>query len=221
MNARSFSLLGCRVDALGLNAALKAILERIDDVRAGEAEPASIVTIGTEMIVRAQHDEIFRLTLQKATFSLCDTIGVLLASRLRGGPLRERVVGVTLAQLLCERLAKRGQSVYFFGAAGDTAEAAAIGLKLQYPQLQIAGYRNGFFRSDESAAIAGTIRASGATLLLVALGSPKQEEWIAKYLPQTGCAAAIGVGGAFDVFSGRVIRAPKVWQSMVLNGSIA
>jgi len=217
MKSTSFTLLGCRVDALGLNAAVKAILETIDDVHAGTGKPAFVVTIGTEMIVRAQYDEIFRKTLDQATFSLCDTIGVLAASRLRGGPLRERVVGVSLAERLCELLAKRNESVYFFGAANDTAEAAAIGLKIRYPHLQIAGYRNGYFKSDESSAIAATIRESGATLLLVALGSPKQEEWIAKHLAQTGCAVAIGVGGAFDVFSGRVRRAPQFWQASGLE----
>ncbi len=217
MKPHSFQLLGCRVDALGLNAAVKAILEAIDDVHAGHGEPAFVVTIGTEMIVRAQHDEIFRQTLARARFSLCDTIGVLLASRLRGGPLRERVVGVTLAERLCELLAKRGDSVYFLGAAGDTAEAAAIGLKIRYPGLQIAGSRDGFFRFEESSEVAQTIRATGATLLLVALGSPKQEEWIDRHLRETGCAVAIGVGGAFDVFSGRVPRAPAAWQMLGLE----
>lgn len=217
MIPRSLRLLGCRVDALGMTGAIKAILETIDDVHAGKAAPAMVVTIGTEMIVRAQHDEIFRRTLDRAKFSLCDTIGVLIASRLRGGPLRERVVGVTLAERLCDILGKRDQAVYFFGASGDTAEAAAIGLKIKYPMLFIAGHRNGYFKSNESSAIAATIRQSGATLLLVALGSPKQEEWIAKYLPETGCAVAIGVGGAFDVFSGRVARAPRFWQATGLE----
>ncbi len=212
MKAQSFSLLGCRVDALTLNGAVKAILERIDDVHAGTAEPASVVTIGTEMIVRAQHDEIFRKTLEQADFSLCDTIGVLLASKVRGGPLKERVVGVALAERLCELLGKRDQGVFFLGAAGDTAEAAAIGMKIRYPSMLIAGYRNGYFSAEDSAGIAGIIRRSGATLLLVALGSPKQEEWIAKHLAATGCAVAIGVGGAFDVFSGRTQRAPRFWQ---------
>ena len=217
MNAQSFNLLGCRVDALGLNSAVKAMLATIDDVKAGSGEPAFVVTIGTEMVVRAQRDEIFRRTLAQAKYSLCDTIGVLIASRLRGGPLRERVTGVALAERLCELLAKRGESVYFFGAAGDTAEAAAIGLKIRYPLLQIAGHRNGYFASDQSSAIAAAVRESGATLLLVALGSPKQEEWIAKHLADTGCAVAIGVGGAFDVFSGRVRRAPPFWQASGLE----
>jgi N-acetylglucosaminyldiphosphoundecaprenol N-acetyl-beta-D-mannosaminyltransferase len=208
----TFTLLGCRIDAFGLNSAVKAILQTIDDRYTGAGKPAFVVTIGTEMIVRAQENEIFRLVLNQATFSLCDTIGVLLASRLRGGPLRQRVTGVALAERLCELLAKRNESVFFFGAKGDTAEAAAIGMKIKFPNLQIAGYRDGYFSPGESGAIAAEIRASGATMLLVALGSPKQEEWIVKHLAATGCAVAIGVGGAFDVFSGRTKRAPHFWQ---------
>lgn len=212
MKAGQFTVLGCRVDALDLPGSVNLILQAIDEYRIGAGKPAFVVTIGTEMIVRAQRDEVFRSTLEGATFSLCDTIGVLLASRLRGGPLRKRVVGVVLVERLCELLAKRGDSVYFFGARGDTAEAAAIGLKIRYPQLRIAGHRDGYFRLDESAAIAAEIRASGATMLLVALGSPRQEEWIAQHLAATGAAVAIGVGGAFDIFSGRVRRAPPIWQ---------
>jgi N-acetylglucosaminyldiphosphoundecaprenol N-acetyl-beta-D-mannosaminyltransferase len=205
----SVEILGCRLDLLDQNEATEAILRFARD---GSA--AVIVTLGTEMVVYAQHDPEFREVLNASALSLCDTVGVLTVARQRGAPLRERVTGVELVEKLCQRAAKEGLPVYFLGGAeGVAADAAAI-MEVRNPGLIVAGTRNGFFSREEESAIVDSIRASGARIVFVGLGSPRQELWLARNLSATGCGAGIGIGGSFDVISGRVKRAPMIWRQL-------
>lgn len=201
-------MLGCRVDAIGRDEAVSSIAQLAN---AGGA--ALVVTLGVEMVMAAQSNEQFRRTINGAAIVTCDTIGLLLASRQRGGPLRERVTGVELVDALAARSAARGDvRLYLLGGAGDTAARAAEALRRRYPGVSIAGARDGYFRPEESDAVAVAIRASGANVLLAGLGSPKQELWLARYLSLTGCGAGIGIGGSLDVQAGNVERAPAFFQ---------
>lgn len=203
----TLEILGCRLDLLDPERATDRIL---DFARQGSG--AQVVTLGTEMVVYAQRDESFRNVVNGSALSLCDTVGLLAVARRRGATLRSRVTGVELVERLCERAAGEGIPVYFLGGAeGVAADAAAI-LEARFPGLVVAGTRNGYFMSEDEPQIAGAIRASGAKLLFVGLGSPRQEFWLARNLAGTGCGAGIGVGGSFDVLSGRVERAPIAWQ---------
>jgi N-acetylglucosaminyldiphosphoundecaprenol N-acetyl-beta-D-mannosaminyltransferase len=165
------------------------------------------------MVMYAQRDARFRALVNRASLVICDTIGILLASKIRNGPLRERVTGVDLIGPLVERSARSNDlRLFFFGGAPGIAERAATMLRQQYPGAQIAGTCDGFFAPPQSATIAATIAASGANVLLVGLGSPKQEFWIDEFLAATKCGVAMGVGGSFDVMAGMVTRAPLIWQ---------
>ena len=201
-------MLGCRVDAVGPAEALARIV-----TFANRDGAALVVTLGVEMVMLAQRDEEFRRIVNGAALVTCDTIGLLLASRLRGGPLRERVTGVELTGALAARSASHGDvRLYLLGSAGDTARRAADALRRAYPGAAIAGARDGYFAEDDSAAVAAAVRASGANVLLAGLGSPKQEKWLARHLAATGCGAGIGIGGTLDVFAGNVVRAPAFFR---------
>jgi N-acetylglucosaminyldiphosphoundecaprenol N-acetyl-beta-D-mannosaminyltransferase len=205
----SIEILGCRLDLIDADEATDRIMHFVRD-RTG----AQVVTLGTEMVVYAQRDDAFRDIVNRCALSLCDTVGLLAAARRRGAVLRDRVTGVELVEHLCARASRDGVAVYFFGGAeGVAADAAAI-LETRFPGLRVAGTRNGFFSSEEESAIAGAIRSSGAGLLFVGLGSPRQEMWLARNLEATGCGAGVGVGGSFDVLSGRVPRAPVMWRRL-------
>jgi N-acetylglucosaminyldiphosphoundecaprenol N-acetyl-beta-D-mannosaminyltransferase len=206
------TILGCRLDTLDADAATDAILRF-----AREGAGAQVVTLGTEMVVHAQHDARYRDVVNACALSLCDTVGLLAVARSRGADLRDRVTGVELLEHLCARAAKEGVRVFLFGGAPGVAERAAQELKRRYPGLPVAGTRNGYFAADESPRIAAEIRASGAQLLFAGLGFPKQEFWLAEYLKSTGCGAGIGVGGSFDVISGNLERAPERWRTMGLE----
>ena len=209
---KSVKILGCRLDAIDADAATEQILRF-----AREGAGAQVITLGTEMVVHAQHDERYREVVNACALSLCDTIGLLAVARSRGANLRDRVTGVELIDHLCARAAKEGISIFLFGAAPGIADRAGEELQRRYPGLRIAGTRNGYFSADESAQIAREIRASGAQLLFAGLGFPKQEYWLAEHLKETGCGAGIGVGGSFDVISGNVERAPERWRKLGLE----
>jgi N-acetylglucosaminyldiphosphoundecaprenol N-acetyl-beta-D-mannosaminyltransferase len=206
----SIDILGCRVDAVDRASAV----ERIAALANGTT-PSIVVTLGVEMVMYAQRDRRFRALIAQSALSLCDTIGLLLASRVRGGPLHERVTGVDLLGPLAQRSARTGDlRLYLFGGAPGVAEAAAGSLAAAHPGVRIAGSRNGYFAPEDSAAIAAAIAASGANAVLVGLGSPKQEFWLDENLRATGCGVGIGVGGSFDVLAGTAARAPHVMQRL-------
>ena len=204
----SFYVLGCRIDAASRDEAVTRIV-----ALAHSGPPGLVVTLGVEMVMAAQRDTAFRDVVNGSALVTCDTIGLLLASRLRGGPLRERVTGVALVDALAARSASAGDvRLYLLGGGGDTAVRAADVLRRMHPGVVIAGARDGYFRPEESDDVATAVRASGANVLLAGLGSPKQELWLHRYLAATGCGAGIGVGGSFDVYAGNVERAPALFQ---------
>lgn len=206
-------ILGCRVDPIGRDAAVERIAELAN---AGGA--AVVVTLGVEMVMAAQRNAAFRTVVNAAAVVTCDTVGLLVASRLRRGPLRERVTGVELVGALATRSTSVGDvRLYLLGSKGDTAQRAADALRGAYPGVQIVGARDGYFREDESAAVAAAVAASGANVLLVGLGSPKQELWLSRWLPMTGCGVGIGIGGSLDVYAGNVERAPALVQRLGLE----
>lgn len=169
------------------------------------------------MIVHAQKDRTFRSIVNNAALSLCDTVGVLYAARLHDAYIQEPVTGVDIIAPLCEVLVREELSVYFLGAKGDTAARAAAAMQKQYPQLRVAGARDGYFSPAEDAAVAAHVAQSGAHMLLVGMGFPRQEYFIAQRLRETGCRLAMGVGGSFDVLAGNVQRAPASLRRLHLE----
>lgn len=208
----SVQILGCRLDDVDADEATQRIMA-LAQSNAG----AQVVTLGTEMAVYAQRDPEFRRVVNAAALSVCDTIGLLMVARRRGAALRERVTGVELIEHLCRAAAQTGDAVYFLGGAPGIAQRAAAELLRRFPGLNVAGTRDGFFPQNDSERIAQSVRESGARLLFVGLGSPRQELWIAKYARAAGVGAAIGVGGSFDVVSGNVERAPAAWRNLNLE----
>ena len=204
---RSVRVLGCRVDAIDVAGAVARIV-----ALAGDTKPSLVVTLGTEMVVRARTDARFRDVVNRSALSLCDTIGVLFAARLWGARIPERVAGVELIDPLCAAFAREGISVYLVGAKGDTAERAACVLRERYPTLVIAGARDGYFGPSQDESVADAIARTGARVALLGLGSPRQELWIDAQLARAGCAVGIGIGGSFDVLAGNVARAPDAWR---------
>jgi N-acetylglucosaminyldiphosphoundecaprenol N-acetyl-beta-D-mannosaminyltransferase len=200
----SIEILGCRVDAVGPEDALERIV-----ALSRSSHPSIVVTLGTEMVVEAQHNAAFRAQVNAAALSLCDTVGLLWASRLRRGPLRERVAGVELVEKLAQRSASDDVALYFLGGVDGVAECAALAMFERYPGARIAGWHHGYFTEEQTPAVAATIASSGARVLCLGLGSPRQELWLGEHLAACGAAVGIGVGGSFDILSGRSARAPR------------
>ncbi|MEM9147415.1 MAG: WecB/TagA/CpsF family glycosyltransferase [Pseudomonadota bacterium] len=158
--------------------------------------------------IAARHKSYAR-TLRAAEYLLPDGSGISLAARLSGGRLRENLNGTDLFLPLCRAAAAHGKSVYLLGAAPGVASIAARRAKQSVPGLSIAGTQHGYFKPAEADAVIEDINASGADILLVAMGVPLQELWIETHRDRLKPSLLMGVGAQFDFHSGRISRAPQ------------
>lgn len=179
----------------------------------------SIYTPNPEIIMLAKQDECFHKILEQADLVVPDGIGVVIASKLKkGDKLPERVAGYDLVQNTMKDAVKEGYKYYFFGSKPGISQEAAIKMREAHPGIQIVGTRDGYFKPEDEADIIADINASGANILLVALGAPKQEKWIeANRHLMPNVRVAVGVGGSLDVMSGQVKRAPLAFQKLGLE----
>ena len=210
--AERVNILGIDVDAVTMAEAVD-VVRRAMDTRAG----VMVATANAEMLMRATHDEELRRILNASALVVPDGAGTVWAARHLGHAMPERVAGYDLAQELLRRAPAEGHSVYFFGSAPGVAEKAKAKAEQLYPGIEIVGVRNGFFSLADNAAIIAEIRAARPDLLLVALGVPKQEKWIAAHLAELDVPVAIGVGGTLDVMAGVMKRAPHWMQKAKLE----
>lgn len=178
-----------------------------------------IVTPNSEIVMNATRDSELKMLIEEAGLIIPDGIGLVYASKIIGQPLTERVTGVDFLSQVLGYLEETGKSVYLLGSKPaneerpSVAELAGQNMLKKYPNLKIAGTRDGYFKKEEEAAIVEEINASGADFLCVALGAPKQEKFIYEHKNEfTNVKAGIGVGGSLDVWAGTVKRAPKFYQ---------
>ena len=210
--AERVNILGVDVDAVTMAEAVD-VVRRAMDTRAG----VMVATANAEMLMRATHDEELRRILNASALVVPDGAGTVWAARHLGHAMPERVAGYDLAQELLRCAPAEGRRVYFFGSAPGVAEKAKAKAEQLYPGIEIVGVRNGFFSPADNAAIIAEIRAARPDLLLVALGVPKQEKWIAAHLAELDVPVAIGVGGTLDVMAGVMKRAPHWMQKAKLE----
>ena len=176
-------------------------------VREGGAH--QIATVNPEFVMAARRDPAFRAVLEGADLCLPDGVGITLAARYLGRPLRERVAGVDLVEALAARAAREGWRLFLLGAAPGVADRVASVLTARYPGLTVAGTHAGSPRREEEEDIVRRVRDARSDILLVAYGAPAQDLWLARNLARTGAKVGVGVGGAFDYIAGVVPRAPR------------
>lgn len=173
------------------------------------------VAINPEKIYWAQRKPALMAALHQAQMAICDGVGAAWAARLLHGVSVPRCTGVDLFKHLLAAAAQRGWGVYLLGASEESSAGAAAALRAQWPALRIVGRQNGYF--DDSTAVVEAINASGAQLLFVAMGSPRQELWITEHRERLAVPLCMGVGGTLDVFSGTARRAPEFWRRVGLE----
>ena len=187
------------------------VLQRCRDfITSGE--PHHVVTCDAISLVRAQTDPDLLGILREADLVTADGAGVVWAARMLGLEVPARLSGVDLVGSVCGLAAKEGFRVYLLGAQPGVADEAAQRLQARHPTLQVAGCHHGYFTPDEEPALLQDIRFREPQVLFVGLGAPKQDTWIHAHLADLGIPLAMGVGGSFDVISGRVPRSPQWMQ---------
>lgn len=174
-----------------------------------------VVTPNSEIVYACRDTSGLSELLNRAALVLPDGIGVVYASRILGRPLKQKVAGIDFAAGLAAELARAGRSLFLLGAKPGVAEQAAERLKETCPGLVIAGVHDGYFQEDGP--IVAEIAQSGADVVFVCLGVPKQEFWMAANGQATGAKILVGLGGSLDVFAGVSKRAPDIWVRLGLE----
>ncbi len=219
-NDERTKILGVELDDVSLEEADRLIIAHLKH----GSEFATVFTPNSDIIERCRRDKSGSLLAlyNSASLSVPDGIGVVKASRLLKTPLTERVAGIELAERLLQSAAEAQISVYFLGGADGIAEKAAKEMQRRTGKLQIVGTHGGYFEKcgDANDCVIADIAKSGAKLLFVCLGAPEQEKWISEnavLLAEAGVLCAVGLGGSFDVWSGKVKRAPRIVRSLGLE----
>lgn len=180
-------------------------------------QPHQIITANPIMIMAGLDDPAYMKMMKEAELIVPDGTGVVWAAGYVGNPVKERVPGFDLIHELMRTGEARGWRVYLVGASDEVIQAAADRLLEMYPRLPLVGFRNGFFGENEDESVIQTIRDCKPDILLVGRSAATQEPWIAKYKEKLAVPVMMGVGGSFDVLSGKLKRAPKLFLKLRLE----
>jgi N-acetylglucosaminyldiphosphoundecaprenol N-acetyl-beta-D-mannosaminyltransferase len=205
-------VLNGRFDALTASEAVEAVA---DTIASGACGYLCTVNVAILMMMRAN----FRLQrfVERARWVVADGQPLVWASRLAGAPIPERVTGLDLIDALSARAERDGFGVALLGASDDVVQRASAALLAKYPRLRVCAALSGYFADGEARERVRAISRSGAELLFVGMGVPRQERFIEDHFRELGVNVALGVGGSFEVLAGRRRRAPALAQRMGLE----
>ena len=212
MKIDTVHILGVGVARMGMSQVLDWIRMMIDQGR-----PRHIVTANAEIIYKAYREPDFGRLLGNADLVTPDGSGVVWAARILGRPVPERVTGIDLITRLFASAEEKGWKIYFLGAKPEVVEKAVLNTLGKFPRLQVCGYHHGYFYQEEEEKVVSNIVGEAPHILLAALGVPKQEQFIQRYIKELNVPVSIGVGGSFDVLAGVAERAPEIMQKYGLE----
>lgn len=206
------------IDFAGVKVDNLTMLEALEKVGfyLSENKPHLIVTPNPEMIVACQQDADLKQILNTADLRVPDGISMVVVSRIKGMPLKERVSGIDLMLEIINAYAK-DKKIYLLGGAPDIAKEAALALARKFPWINVIGTHDGYFKVQDESKLIQEIRDLQPDMLFVGLGAGKQEKWLHRYLPQIKVPLAMTIGGSLDVISGRKKRAPIWLQKLYIE----
>lgn len=188
------------------------ILNNINWLIQNDKKGNNIMAVNAEKIMAAQKDKFLLNCLENATFLIPDGAGATVALKVIHSVKTERIPGADLMHYICSESAKSGYKIFIYGATEESNSKAVVKLKEMYPGINIVGRSNGYVVPNSMDQLVKSINTSGAQILFVGLGSPKQEKWIAEYLPRLNVNICQGVGGTLDTIAGTVKRAPYFFR---------
>ena len=213
MNDR-LEILKIWVDPVDMDGALARVRNYLNQ---GD-RPHAVLAVNPEKNFSVPRDPGLYEVFRRADLLIPDGVGVVLAARLLHGVRISRVPGVALMEKICALAAAEGHKIFIYGAKEEVNQKATEELVRRYPGLEVAGRSNGYVKDDGMPELVDQINRSGARVLFLALGSPKQEMWFAAHGPNLDQVRVVqGIGGTLDVVAGNVKRAPEWWQNRGLE----
>lgn len=200
----TFNLLGVSISNLTIEDSLSKVNEAIES-----NTPTQFAFVNPDCLNKAYKDVDYTQTLESLPTVFADGIGIRVACKMMDIGLRDNVNGTDLFPLMCEQACKNNQSFYFLGGAPGVTDTMVEKLKEKFPTLNIAGHQHGYFEDEQTQQVIQEINDSGADILLVGFGAPKQEAWLAEHHADLTPSVRMGVGGLFDFYSDRISRAPR------------
>lgn len=201
------TILGVQVNTENYDELIPKVFRNIEDKK-----KSLVVAINPEKLMKAKEDPGLKALLNRAEFQIPDGIGVIIASKLKKGSISSRITGIDMMDRIVREAARTGRAVFLYGAKPGVADKAAQQLKQTYPDLIVAGTQDGY--ESDTSKVLETINKAKPDILFVAMGSPKQEQWIEQHRDNLHPTLYQGVGGSFDVLAGNVKRAPAAFQRM-------
>ncbi|MGK6315671.1 WecB/TagA/CpsF family glycosyltransferase [Neorhizobium sp. DT-125] len=209
LSSRKIEFLGCPMHGITMEETLGLAEEAMREKR-----PLHHVVVNVAKLITMRKNAELHEDVVGADLINVDGVGVLWGARLCGVELPERVAGVDIMLKLFGLCARRGYRPYLLGAEQPVLDAVALRLSTDHPRLKIAGMRNGYFKPEDEEGIVRAINDSGADCLLVAMPTPRKERFLKKYRHVLKPSFVMGVGGSFDVYGGKVSRAPRLVQAL-------
>ncbi len=211
-----------KVNILSVNFEIKSKTEQLATVkdRLNRGLVTKIFTPNPQILLHAAKDKKALDILHSSDINLPDGVGILIAAKLLGGDIPERISGIDFAEELLHLAAEKGYSVFLLGGKSGRAHKAERSLLEKIPHLNICGCHNGYFnkKGAENEKVKKIIEQAHPDFLFVCLGSPIQEEWIINNLSSLpSVKLAIGLGGSIDVWSGKLKRAPSLLRAYGLE----
>lgn len=212
MSFERCNILGVPINNITLDEATSVVVSYLDS-----DEKNMIFTPNPEFVMNALDDERFMKILNESSLNIADGIGIVIGGKILGYKIKERVAGFDLVQSVFNKIKNTDKTVYFLGSNEENINLAKKMMEQKHKGLKIVGVRNGYFKDEEGKLIIEEINKLSPDLLLVGLGSPRQEKWIYDNKNIIRAKVMMGIGGSFDVMSGNVKRAPKIFINLNLE----
>ncbi|WP_010278950.1 WecB/TagA/CpsF family glycosyltransferase [Paenibacillus senegalensis] len=212
MKFQTVTIFGVPFSKMSLNETVEYLTNAIQEKR-----PHQVITANPIMVMEARKNNEYLDMMKRAELIVPDGAGIVWAANYVGEPVAERVTGFELLHELLKVGEKHRWKVYLLGASPDIIQAAADKLKQQYPLINFAGIRDGYFGPEQDEEIIADIQGKEPDLLLVGRSADRQEPWIDKYKHRLQVPVMMGVGGSYDVISGKLKRAPQWFIRMRLE----
>ncbi|MGB9114627.1 WecB/TagA/CpsF family glycosyltransferase [Bradyrhizobium sp.] len=207
-----YEIFDCPIDVL-TKAETVAIVREAMKIR----KPMTHVALNVAKLVNMRFDPVLAEDVKNSDLIGIDGMGIVLAARLLGFHVKERVAGIDLFEEALATCATDGFRPFFLGATPEILARAVAAVRTRFPAIQFAGFRDGYFKQNQENEVVEEIRKSGADCLFIGMPTPRKERFLAAHRHNLGVSFVMGVGGSFDVIAGHVNRAPSWIQNFGLE----